>query len=784
MFPPLLMNNYEYNTPYYFLLMCITQTGVSGFNLNNLSDKWSQHTNTKINPAIFIGDSEDDWMNCLEVVQEICKIYGIYIWQDGSRCIADNILLYDLSNPYTIRKEDYMADDANISVDEAYNVIKCEVDISDVDDEFINPFDKEEITPTTNPHERYMTEIIVKGRNKEALTTFRMICDRAYLDDFGGDWSKHYGSVLKNSEIYDTYVKVLENPLFEFTQYNALGTITRPSYLDDISDGGGGGRATSNAKQTLDWLKNHPGRGAFLAYGSTDNLLDQKDKDSVTVKDLTKCFVIQIGGHCEESDTEKRRIESQIQNNMPICEYKLNSSNNIIPNDPSTINYILINGKILLNPVQLKTGISWVLNYEPSRNTVKESVDTWGGVNWSSLYIETSNNTQYHRCIGLNMDDDNPAYYQNYAWANDVYSANEWPYNQTAVCDQKDMFFFPLHTGKQQFKWQGSYYNKDNPSEIDDLAFVPMIACELKIGDKYLCEDMAKIKEFNWQSLTPAKLQQMYKWMTASEAANAGLPTHFSIGIDPAIGDYIIGKENSIKQTTNVTFGLQDNGFALPIPYTAGLIGTVSFKILGPVNAQWDDVGYDKSGWWFWRDWWTTHTNKTVLTYVENIIIKDFEFKIVSDNQKKEQLNDDNDLVYYSVTQSRYTDDKDFSCKFCTSLTTPEVNDLGIDYNINNSSILGLDNLPWYGMKSYKDTVYSQSDNNYSKLEEARVSEQYAFWSKPRNIIEATVKLINPDLCYIRDNFAFNYLSGVYKITAREIDLKQGNMKCTFKDFS
>ena len=140
-------------------------------------------------------------------------------------------------------------------------------------------------------------------------------------------------------------------------------------------------------------------------------------------------------------------------------------------------------------------------------------------------------------------------------------------------------------------------------------------------------------------------------------------------------------------------------------------------------------------------------------------------------------MNDDNDLVYYSATTDRYVDEQSFSCKFCTSLTTEEVNALGIDYNLNNSSIVDINGNPWTGM------TYEGVDN--VKLEEARVSEQYAIWNKPRNIFEATLKLTSPEKCYDDQNYTINYFRNqTYKLISREIDLKQNTMNCKMKDFS
>ena len=772
-FPELLKNeqgviNKAYNTPKAFLDLALSVGGFAGVNFNIEYD----HTvDTKINPAIFIGDSEDDWMTCKEVIEEIGKIYGCFFWQDGSICYVRNILLYNLDNPYQLRKEDYMSDDANISVDEAYNLVKCEVDISSIEDDFINPFDKDAIIPTTKWPERTMTEFISKG---DSIMSLARLVAMLNSTSTVKDWSTWTGATWQECEIYDHYAQIMKNEQFEFSLYDNYGHLTRPSYLDDISEGGGGGNSTTNAIDTLDWLKRNPGRGAFIGYGTTDNVIDQKNTSSINIGDMKKALVIQVGGRCSDDTVESLRIESQISNNIPICTYTVDSSNNITPNDVSTMNYLLISGSIILNPVQPKTGIRWQDNaYLRSFNTVKECLDTWQANPSLYYFAAMPSNTLKGRYISIG--DDKNAYYQNATWTNTDDEQN-YPFNQNIITNDTTQFYPQLKVKTEKFKWQGSYYEKNHPSEVDDLNYVPILACELKIGDKYLCEDMDKMKQYNWQNLNPTKLQEIYKWRTASEASAQGLSTHFTIGVDPDIGDYMIGKEHKIKETTNISFGLKKNGFAIPIPYTAGLNGEVTLRILGPVNATWDDVGYGKSGWWFWKSWWTTHTQKTLLSYVENIIITDFNFELVSDNQRKEQLNDDNDLIYHSATTDTYVDEQDFDCKFCTSLTTPEVNRLGIDYNLNNSSIIGRDDHPWYGM-TYKGVTGV-------KLEEARVSEQYAIWNKPRNIFEATLKLAYPEKCYYDQNFTISYLDGVYKVISREIDLKQNTMECKMKDLS
>ena len=764
----------SYKTPREFIDLALS---VCKFTVN-YDIKYDHTQDTKINPAIFIGDSEDDWMTCKEALEEIGKIYGCYFWQDGSICYVRNILLDDLKTPYEITKDDYMSDDANISVDTAYNLVKCEVDISSIDSDFINPFDKDAITPTTKWPERILTEFVANGKNFDALGNFINMLNSTYDTK---DWSSWRGSEYEDYEIYDHYAQIMKNNQFRFSLYDENGQLTRPSYLDDISVGGGGGNNEKNAITAINWLKEHPGNGAFIGYGTTNNVVDQSNTSSININDLKTALIIQIGGHCIEDETkldaERNRLKAQIEANIPICTYKVNSAVNITPNDVSTINYLLISGSIILNPVQEKTGTRWNGDnkniYVRSQNTVRECLDNW------EKYPDYFNkayqiSTLLGRCITTNGD--KKAYYQNITWSNTDDEQN-YPFNQNPITNDSTQFQPQLKVSTEQFKWQGSYYKKYAASEIDDLYYVPILACELKIGDKYLCEDVDKMKEYNFQSLNPTKLQEIYKWCTESEANELGLGTYFTIGIDPNIGDYIIGKEHKIKETTNISFGLDKNGFAIPITYSAGLNGEVTLKILGPVNAEWVEVSYDRSGKWFWKKYWTTQENKPLLTYVENIIITDLSFELVSDNQRKEQLNDDNDLVYYSATTDRYVDEQSFSCKFCTSLTTKEVNDLGIDYNLNNSSIVDVYGNPWTGM-TYEGVTGV-------KLEEARVSEQYAIWNKPRNIFEATLKLTSPEKCYVDQNYTIHYFKNqTYKVISREIDLKQNTMTCKMKDFS
>ena len=137
-------------------------------------------------------------MTCKEVLEEIGKLYGCYFWQNGSICYVRNILLYDLNNTQEIRKVDYMSDDANISVDTAYNLVKCEVDISSIDSDFIDPFDKDAITPTTKWPERILTEFIANGPDIETLGRFKKILESTPTTK---DWSTYRDATYNDANL-------------------------------------------------------------------------------------------------------------------------------------------------------------------------------------------------------------------------------------------------------------------------------------------------------------------------------------------------------------------------------------------------------------------------------------------------------------------------------------------------------------------------------------------------------------------------------------------------------
>ena len=670
------------------------------------------------------------------------------------------------------------------------------------------------MSPTTEVCERVLSEIACKADDSlYDMITFMNWCRRATGDASLHippilDWSQaqNYYNSKTDPEVYDTYCQIIKNDLFEFPT---------PNYL-----GAGHGSDSQDAWRTLEWLYQNPGKGAFVSFGRTEDIIVPGSNAEIKKPDMKNMLLIQVNGARQQSDYDSDFIEPQILANNPVCQFTLNSSNNFVPNDISTTNYLVIKGKIRLNPITPRVGYTvsrdtWLDSYDVNDSLYSQPwlawrmgdcpidslVAYWKGLDFDELFTPFG----YDKDALLldkttkNNEDDDGFYYQWYSWENveegihpnpwtGGYTIWTWPYNQIPALHKRIAlpYLSPKYT---KFKYETSTYSRDGDKiPKDNVKKVSILACELKIGDgadaKYLVENLDSVATKVTGSISQLLYSDMFHWLTYDQCPikNGQRQTWFTIGVDPKIDDNLLGSELSITDTSAVWMNISEQGLCIPIYSSSGLVGPVSFKILGPYNSTWDHNWCVKHGWWFWKHYDIGAENVPLMQFVENIQITELSMSLVSSNQSSSKQNKDNDLVYYSFSDARYQEIKDFSCKFCTGLTNQDITDLQINYEPNNSAILNSSNRPWYGM-TYKG-------HGGVKLEEARVSEQYNIWKRPRNIIETTLKLDSPELGYLKTNYTFNYLKyndntkQIYRTFNREIDLKYDTMTCTMKELS
>ena len=792
--------------------------------------EYDHTTDTKINPQIFIGESENDWMNCKEVLEEIGKIYGCYFYQNGDTCVIENILLYNLNDPVMVTQDDYLADDTNITIQEAYNRIECTVDLSTIDETIVDPFKDEYFVPTTERAERVLTEIMVKGGGDKMTTKADCFKDfmrlatgrpdiftqvqpvRNWYKEVGGGAPGPYYNEAVDPEVYDIYCQVYNNKSLDFGN---------DSYLDN------GGSDATDAWKTLKWLYDNPGKGAFLGFASTNDLINPANDAEPSLDDLKKMLLIQVNSDRQQSDFNDTDtlFSNQITGNEPICSYHSDASNNFVPNDTGTTNYLLFSGSITLNPItprvcftdyekdNIPLGVSlhdWMASYGEyytdywlswrMAQCPADALADYINQTWQQnvvVYMLNFDSALYKRFTKEKPSDSDGYYLQYYGWDNIIPGFDpetgvvtpDPPYNQNPNYERKIALPY-LKPKFKKLQYSGSSFQKRKGTalKIDKVNYVAVLACELTIGEgadmKYLVEDFS-VRENNIWSITYNKYKNLYKWCTYDECPDIGdgrKQTWFTLGINPSTDKSILGEEWKIAKNVSIEMNIGDKeGTAIPIYSDSGLVGPVNFKILGPYNSTWDHTYAVKHGAWFWKHFSTESENVSILAFTENIQISEFKIELVSDKESSDE-NDDNDLVYYSHESNIYQETNGYECKFCTSLRNADVTRLGINYKPNNSAILDLNNTPWHGM-IYKGTPYV-------KLEEARVAEHYNIWKRPRSIVETTLRLVEPEKAYLKTNYMFNYLkydnnqNHIYRALNREIDLKYDTMLCTMKELS
>jgi hypothetical protein len=178
------------------------------------------------------------------------------------------------------------------------------------------------------------------------------------------------------------------------------------------------------------------------------------------------------------------------------------------------------------------------------------------------------------------------------------------------------------------------------------------------------------------------------------------------------------------------------SGTAIPITADDKLNGIPEFTILGPINQEWNEIERIHPT-LFSHTSWEDHKFWT-LELLDSILVSDLKIEMKSNNAKinNKMTNADNDLVYASAINPRFTDTLECSTKICTPLTMDECITEGVKYQQSNSYVLNLDNSPFYGWTSGNETIkpehlfidyYYRQYNNVAKKLNFTVDNGWAF---------------------------------------------------------
>nr|DAZ52434.1 MAG TPA: hypothetical protein [Caudoviricetes sp.] len=679
----------------------------------------------------FYGDDFDDIWTYEDVINEVLQYTNMHVIQsngdfyifdwDGLKNqitgwfnIEDGSTYRTTSKTINLTSDMHSDSDTNITVSDVYTQVEVKCDLKKQDEIIKSPLDADSLTSYWRSKNIFMTEYISEGEGKTAYNAFKnMVLGQ----------STDYDKAKK----IDWYLQVVDNPSWKIDTFNG-STIqeTLPTTCPS-------GMSWKNQYLVPKYLKNNSLSPCIFRMGSIEqNYGGTKDNSPKSKLDMSNYLYISINGNETDTEANVKPSSSDIQKHSKMLEYVGNQGGGMFsPTDDQTTNYLVFSGKMLLQPIQKETDTFQNCYYNLNTNkngllpiyfgkTVPSDNNGDGRYytrKWYKQYEDGDGDSQYLK-NELSL----------HPWTKD--KANHiYKYNYTAA-------------------WDGT----------DKYKKLPILECELIIGNKRLIEkdiDIYGNSTFEWVTIGNEPTVN-------DEDGQSYKLTTFSLGVDPKIGDYIIGDEFSLQNTVTFKMNIDTEGTAIPIKKDDALSGAVIFRILGPINLTWNDITRRHPS--FWRHTKFYSNTKFILSHLENIIIKDFECKIYTDNGGNNQLNADNDLIYLSTENEQFINKKDdIDFKFVTQLSSEECFKKGIKNTVNLNSVINNDtNLPL-------TTLYNGLTTDSAKAEEHFINSVYKEYSRPKIMMESTLK---NDVC----NWLYIYNSKVLRKNFYPIKINQ-NLK-------
>lgn len=656
-----------------------------------------------ISDLLFMGDDESDVWQQDEVLEELLKYLNLHIVQDGFnfyifswesvKATHDKIIWHDIvanstkttaQQAVTIALANVADCDTTISIGDVYNQLLLTAKVENIESVIESPLDDDLLVSPYINKQKYLTEYSSDGEGKTAYNAFYAMTHNQKTT---------YGA----GAITDWYLQVMRNKQWTFPMKGNTD-------IDIVDYFGSEG---TNQHALPDWLGQAPG-AAIMALGSVKMNTANDDNSPTSKVNMTNYLAVSVNGNGIDNDENKTYPSvADIQKNIPYAVYTGNKAGGVFsPSDEKTTNYIVLSGKVILNPIMRQTN-----TYTKLHN--KE----WHG----GLPIGLKENEIYvwHQTVPSRNNGDGRYYTRQYWQA-------ETPDKEVSWHEGADSGFYP-YTGEGPEEYEFKYSAVGDST--DTISKVAVLACMLVIGDKCVVETGTdgQTTDFVWQK---------YKERSECQSDDEYYQQCFTIGFDPKIGDKLVGTEFSIQNNIDYKMGIDAEGIAIPITKGDKISGQVRFMILGPVNATWDVITRRHPTFFRHTKW--SSSSVPLLAHVSSILIKSFEVKVYSDNGLISNGNDDNDIIYMSDTKETFVNKKDdLEFKINSALTATECAQLGVSNTVKLSTPLNI---------STGDgvlEVYDRNGNVKAKPEQIYVDSYYTEYHKPRIVMEQKLRDID-----------------------------------------
>lgn len=694
-----------------------------------------------ISDLLFLGDDESDVWQQDEVLEELLKYLNLHIVQDGFnfyifswesvKAAPDKIIWHDIvanstkttaQQAVTIALANVADCDTTISIGDVYNQLLLTAKVEDIESVIESPLDDDLMVSPYINKQKYLTEYSSDGEGKTAYNAFYAMTHNQKTT---------YGA----GAITDWYVQVMRNKQWTFPMKGNTDI--------DIVDYFGSEGANQHALP--DWLGQAPG-AAIMALGSVKMNTANDDNSPTSKVNMTNYLAVSVNGNGIDNDENKTYPSvADIQKNIPYAVYTGNKAGGVFsPSDEKTTNYIVLSGKVILNPIMRQTNTYTNLHNKEWHGGLPM------GLKENEIYV-------WHQTVPSRNNGDGRYYTRQYWQA-------EAPDKEVSWHEGADSGFYP-YTGEGPEEYEFKYSAVGDST--DTISKVAVLACMLVIGDKCVVETGTdgQTTDFVWQK---------YKERSECQSDDEYYQQCFTIGFDPKIGDKLVGTEFSIQNNIDYKMGIDAEGIAIPITKGDKISGQVRFMILGPVNATWDVITRRHPTFFRHTKW--SSSSVPLLAHVSSILIKSFEVKVYSDNGLISNGNDDNDIIYMSDTKETFVNKKDdLEFKINSALTATECAKLGVSNTVKLSTPLNI---------STGDgvlEVYDRNGNVKAKPEQIYVDSYYTEYHKPRIVMEQKLRDID-NVVSLFNHFRHEALNKEFFVQGIGRNLIEGRADLTLKE--
>ena len=689
-----------------------------------------------INELLFLGDEEDDVWQQDEVLEEMLKFLNLHIVQEGFtfyihawetvkgdapirwRDLLTGAEVTTARQTTDIRTDLVTDTDTTISVGEVFNRLLLTAKVERMENVIESPLDDDLLKSPYVNKQKYLTEYSSDGEGVRASEAFDAMVHgqpTTYEDGCVTDW----------------YVQVMDNGEWSFP---ATGG---GNLVEELCRDGRNQHVLPNR------LAKEPG-AAIIALGKVERKTDGKDNSPVSKVEMTNYLVVSVNGNGDDREATTYPNADSLRAGVPRAVYNGSTTGGVYsPADEGTTNYIVLSGRLALNPVMAVTDtFERLYAYEGGAegNPLLHGIRKW-----------------WHRTVPSRNNDDGRYYTQRWWRATTP--------NETAVWDAETVRgFVPFtDTGPQQYEFQYSAIGDGT----DRVSKVGVLACMLIIGDKCVVETGTdgQVTDFEWRK---------YKPLEECRDEDEYYRQCFTIGFDPKIGDKLVGTKFDLQNNISYELGIDAEGIAIPIRKSDRVSGRVRFLILGPVNTLWDEVTRRHRTWFRHTKW--SSTAVPLLAHVSSILVERFEMKIHSDNGLVNNTGD-SDLVYMSDTRESFVHVKDdLEMKINSALTAAECQALGVTAGVTMST--PVNTLTGEALL----TIHDHTRRETAKPEQLYVDSYYREWHAPRVLM--TQKLVDTDggIVSLFAHYRHPAMGKTFFVQSVSRNLEEGYAEMTLKE--